>query len=91
MEKGGQVSPAIMAVIVVLAVALAGGLGWFFFLRPAPTMPSNPPPFIDPATGRPRGMEGGQGSGSVPSPIGQRPGGGMPGGYPGTGAPSGGQ
>ncbi len=77
-----QVSPPLIIGAIVVVVLLVGGLGWHFLFRPAPTLETPPPSFIDPATKKPRGI--GQRTSSTPmsgAPMRRPPGfGGMSGG-----------
>jgi len=73
--------PTMIIAGIVAALALVGGIAWFF-LRPAtPTYNSQPPAFIDPATGKPKWLQEGGAPPSSSSPTGAPPSG-MTGGAP---------
>lgn len=85
MEKP-NVMVIILIVAGIVAVGVVGSMAWHT-MKPAEVHESKPPPFIDPATGRPR--VGGPASGSGQMPGGGRPSGPGGGGYPGGGGPGG--
>jgi hypothetical protein len=56
-----NVSPIVIAIAVVVAVALIGFLGWKQMKPPPALNDQAPPSFIDPVTHRPKGDGGGSG------------------------------
>ncbi|MCS6859902.1 MAG: hypothetical protein NZT92_06240 [Abditibacteriales bacterium] len=60
-----QMSPPMIIGAIVVLVLFIAGLGWHFLFRRPPTLETPPPPFIDPATRKPR--VGSQPTGSSPT------------------------